>query len=61
VLTLSPTDDEESLQRRVQRIEHVIYPEALELLARGRLRQLDTGAELDGQTLVEPLERRFDF
>ena len=61
VLTLRPSDDAENLQRRVQRIEHAIYPEALELLARGRLRQADTGAELDGQPLVEPLERRFDF
>lgn len=61
VLTLRPSDDEESLQRRVQRIEHAIYPEALELLARGRLRQTDAGAELDGQPLVEPLERHFDF
>lgn len=61
VLTLRPTDDEESLQRRVQRIEHAIYPDVLELLARGRLRQTDSGAELDGQALVEPLERRFDF
>jgi len=61
VLTLHPSDDENSLQRRVQRIEHAIYPEALELLARGRLRQGETGAELDGQTLVEPLERQFDF
>jgi len=25
------------------------------------LRQTDSGAELDGQPLVEPLERRFDF
>ena len=61
VLTLHPSDDENSLQRRVQRIEHTIYPEALELLARARLRQTDTGAELDGQPLVEPLERHFDF
>ena len=61
VLTLSPTDDEASLKRRVQRIEHLIYPQALELLARGRLRQTETGAELDGQPLIEPLERRFDF
>jgi phosphoribosylglycinamide formyltransferase-1 len=61
VLTLRPTDDEETLQRRGQRIEHAIYPDVLELLARGRLRQTDSGAELDGQPLVEPLERRFDF
>ena len=61
VLSLRPGDDENTLQRRVQRIEHSIYPEALELLARGRLRQSETGAELDGQPLVEPLERQFDF
>lgn len=61
VLTLRPADDEATLQQRVQRIEHAIYPEALELLAQGRLRQGDKGAELDGQPLVEPLERRFDF
>lgn len=61
VLALRPGDDENTLQRRVQRIEHAIYPEALELLAQGRLRQTDLGAELDGQPLVEPLERHFDF
>ncbi len=61
VLALRPDDNEASLQRRVQRIEHTIYPEAIELLAQGRLRQTDAGAELDGQRLVEPLERRFDY
>jgi phosphoribosylglycinamide formyltransferase-1 len=61
VLTVRPEDTEDTLRHRVQRIEHAIYPEALELIARGRLRQTERGAELDGQPLVEPLERRFDF
>lgn len=61
VLTIRPEDTEDTLRHRVQRIEHAIYPEALELIARGRLRQTERGAELDGQPLVEPLERRFDF
>jgi phosphoribosylglycinamide formyltransferase-1 len=61
VLTVRPEDTEDTLRHRVQRIEHAIYPEALELIARGRLRQTERGAELDGQPLVEPLERRFNF
>ena len=61
VLTVRPEDTEDTLRHRVQRIEHAIYPEALELIARGRLRQTERGAELDGQPLVEPLERRFEF
>ena len=61
VLTVQPEDTEDTLRHRVQRIEHAIYPEALELIARGRLRQTERGAELDGQPLVEPLERRFEF
>ncbi|MGA1424258.1 MAG: phosphoribosylglycinamide formyltransferase [Steroidobacteraceae bacterium] len=60
VLSVHADDTEDTLHRRVQRIEHTIYPEVLALLAQGRLQQTDTGAELDGQPLVEPLERRFD-
>ena len=30
-----PDDDEKSLQERVKKVEHVLYPEVLELLCSG--------------------------
>lgn len=61
VIDVRADDTEESLQRRVQKVEHAIYPQALALLAEGRLQQTAAGAELDDLPLVEPLEHRFDF
>jgi phosphoribosylglycinamide formyltransferase-1 len=37
-LSIEPGDDEASLHRRIQAIEHRIYPRALRLLAEGRLK-----------------------
>lgn len=48
-------DDEQSLARRVQEVEHIIYPQAVQLFARGRLRMRNGQAELDGAPLITPL------
>jgi len=48
-------DDEQSLVRRVQEVEHVIYPQAIRLFANGRLRMHNGQAELDGKPLAAPL------
>ena len=42
-----PGDDEESLARRVLEAEHRIYPLALDLVARNRIRVVDGRVELD--------------
>jgi phosphoribosylglycinamide formyltransferase 1 len=55
-----PGDTEESLAARVQRVEHIIYPEAVEWFARGRI-QLRAGAVwLDGNALNAPVLKHFD-
>lgn len=49
-------DTEEVLAFRVQKVEHVIYPQAVRLFAEGRLHMRDDGlAELDGALLSAPL------
>ncbi|HEX7030564.1 MAG TPA: phosphoribosylglycinamide formyltransferase [Gammaproteobacteria bacterium] len=48
-------DDEQSLAAKVQKLEHVIYPQAVRLFAAGRLRMHDAHAELDGKPLSAPL------
>ena len=47
------------LARRVQAIEHRIYPEALNWLASGRLRYAEGRAVLDGTVLDTPIIREF--
>lgn len=54
-IDVRPDDDEQSLARRIQEIEHVIYPQAIRLFANGRLRMHDGHAELDEQVLAQPL------
>ena len=49
-----PGDDESSLQVRVQRVEHVIYPEVIGWFAAGRLGLKDGLVILDGTPLVIP-------
>ena len=44
-------DDETSLQQRVHRIEHVVYPEVVKWFAQGRLGYQDHLAVLDGKVL----------
>ena len=50
-------DDEESLSARVQRWEHIIYPESIGWFAAGRLELRDGAAWLDGGRLDEPVMR----
>ena len=53
-------DDVERLSARVQRCEHIIYPQVVEWFASGRLRCGSAGIELDGQPLAAPLVEDFD-
>ena len=48
-------DDESSLQERVHRIEHVIYPEVIEWFAQGRLSNRNHLAYLDSKRLDQPI------
>jgi phosphoribosylglycinamide formyltransferase-1 len=50
-------DDEAALSARVQRWEHIIYPEAVGWFAAGRLGLRDGAAWLDGRRLEEPVVR----
>ncbi len=53
-LDIRPDDDEESLRRRVQIMEHRIYPLAVHLVSTGRVQLRGNGALLDNQ-LLDPL------
>ncbi len=53
-LDVSPDDNEESLKRRVQMMEHRIYPLAVHLITSGRVRLQKNVALLD-QQLLDPL------
>jgi phosphoribosylglycinamide formyltransferase (EC 2.1.2.2) len=48
-------DTVESLSARVQQQEHIIYPQAVEWFARGRLKLEDGLAYLDGKPLSAPV------
>ena len=48
-------DDESSLQERVHRIEHVIYPEVVDWFAKGRLACREDKAYLDDKCLAKPI------
>lgn len=50
-------DDEASLSARVQRWEHIIYPEAVGWFAEERLQMRDGRAWLDGRWLDQPVLR----
>ncbi|HEX6929734.1 MAG TPA: phosphoribosylglycinamide formyltransferase [Gammaproteobacteria bacterium] len=52
---VGPGDDERSLAAKVQKLEHVIYPQAVRLFAEGRVRMQNGRVELDGQPLAVPL------
>jgi len=49
-----PGDTVERLSARVQRQEHIIYPEAIGQIASGRLRWVEGKPWLDGQPLLQP-------
>jgi phosphoribosylglycinamide formyltransferase-1 len=57
VIPVHPGDDEAALSARVQRWEHIIYPEAVGLFADGRLRMQDDACWLDGRKLDQPILR----
>ena len=50
----------DELQRRVQAVEHRIYPEAASLVGSGRARYVDGQTWLDGEAAPEPLVRTFE-
>jgi phosphoribosylglycinamide formyltransferase-1 len=50
----------EELQRRVQAVEHVIYPEAAGLVASGRVEFREGEAFIDGHKASEPFIETFD-
>lgn len=54
-LKVDPDETAEELCARVQAVEHRIYPQAADWLARGRLRYKDGCAWLDGKVLEEPV------
>ena len=53
-------DDVDSLARRVQRCEHVIYPTVLQWVASGRLHCPAGIPMLDGVRLLQPIVQDFD-
>jgi phosphoribosylglycinamide formyltransferase-1 len=55
-IAVGPEDDEVSLMRRVQRVEHRIYPLAVDWFCSGRLTQHEGRAWLDGAWLAEPVQ-----
>jgi phosphoribosylglycinamide formyltransferase-1 len=54
-LVVRPDDTEVSLKTRVQRGEHVIYPQAIGWMASGRAQLRGDGAWLDGRPLSAPV------
>ena len=56
-LAVDPSETAEELCRRVQAIEHEIYPEAAHWFGQGRLEYRDGQAWLDGERLAEPVVR----
>jgi phosphoribosylglycinamide formyltransferase-1 len=57
-ISVLPEDTAHTLARRVQAIEHKIYPATVALIAAGRLTCDDGKAWLDGAPLLEPLQYR---
>jgi phosphoribosylglycinamide formyltransferase-1 len=49
-----PNDTEATLSARVQRQEHIIYPQAIEWFALGRLKLEDERIYFDGEPLAKP-------
>jgi phosphoribosylglycinamide formyltransferase-1 len=52
---IQPDDTEATLSARVQRQEHIIYSQAIDWFARGRLELRDGRASLDGHVLEVPV------
>ena len=58
-LPMDPGESAAQLAKRVQAVEHQIYPEAANWFAEGRLKFRDGTARLDGEILAEPVIRDF--
>ncbi len=58
-LRVDHRESAEDLAKRVQSVEHQIYPEAANWFAEGRLKFRDGAAFLDGEVLAEPIVREF--
>jgi phosphoribosylglycinamide formyltransferase-1 len=54
-IRIRPGDDEGSLRQRVQRGEHLVYPQAVQWIAAGRLDWRDGVPWLDGRRLGAPV------
>jgi len=59
-LLVDRSEPADELEKRVQSVEHQIYPEAANWYAQGRLKFRDGEAWLDGEILAEPVVREFD-
>ncbi len=58
-LPVDPDESADQLAKRVQAVEHQIYPEAANWFAEGRLKLHDGTAWLDGKVLTEPVMTDF--
>jgi len=56
-IAIRPEDTEETLNRRVQALEHRMYPAVIGWFADGRLRMVGDRVELDGRLLENPVVR----
>jgi len=59
-VTVEPGDTEMSLAARVQRAEHIIYAQAVDWFARGRLKMRGDNAWLDDKPLATPIVKCLD-
>jgi len=56
-LEIGAGDTEDSLNRRVQALEHRMYPAVIGWLAKDRVRMTEDGVEFDGEPLARPVVR----
>jgi len=56
VVPVKEGDDEESLRKRVHKIEHIIYPKAIQWLSEGKLHLKKEKTYLDNKLLLEPVK-----
>jgi phosphoribosylglycinamide formyltransferase-1 len=54
-LPIVPGESADDLQRRVQAVEHQVYPQAAQWFGEGRIRYLEGQAFFDGEPLEEPV------
>ena len=59
-LPVHPSTSADDLMHRVQCVEHLIYPEALNWVATGRVRFADNQAVIDGDSELAPVVMDFD-